>query len=93
MTGSPVARVWRTYVGGSAMAVALATGLWTAQPAVLAQQAPAAPAAASTLPAKLSDAEFWKLVSDISEPGGYFRITDNYTSNEIEVGPHVHDAP
>jgi hypothetical protein len=25
-------------------------------------------------------------VSDISEPGGYFRITDNYTSNENEIG-------
>jgi hypothetical protein len=38
------------------------------------------------LPARLSDAEFWKLVGDISEPGGFFRITDNYTSNEREVG-------
>jgi hypothetical protein len=25
-------------------------------------------------------------VTDISEPGGYFRITDNFTSNEMEVG-------
>jgi hypothetical protein len=24
--------------------------------------------------------------SDVSEPGGYFRITDNFTSNEREVG-------
>ncbi len=38
------------------------------------------------LPEKLTDAEFWKLASDISEPGGYFRIADNYTSNEREVG-------
>jgi hypothetical protein len=81
-----VARVWRVYVGGSVMAVALATGLWTTPPAVLAQQAAAAPAAASTLPAKLSDADFWKLESDISEPGGYFRIADNFTSNENEIG-------
>lgn len=86
MTQSAVARVWRVYVGGSVMAVVLAAGLWTAQPAVLAQQAATAPAAASSLPAKLSDADFWKLASDISEPGGYFRITDNYTSNENEVG-------
>ena len=86
MTGSAVTRVWRTYVGGSAMAAVFATGLWTAQPAVLAQQSAVAPAPASTLPAKLSDADFWKLASDISEPGGYFRITDNYTSNENEVG-------
>jgi hypothetical protein len=42
--------------------------------------------ATATLPSRLSDGEFWKLVSDISEPGGFFRITDNYTSNEREVG-------
>src|SRR6476659_9444871 len=41
---------------------------------------------AAALPDRLGDAEHWKLVSDISEPGGYFRITDNYTSNEREVG-------
>jgi hypothetical protein len=41
---------------------------------------------APALPDRLSDAEFWKLVTDISEPGGYFRITDNYTSNEPEIG-------
>src|SRR5262249_36444836 len=55
-------------------------------------RAGAAPAAASTvassgaLPTRLSDAEYWKLEQDISEPGGYFRIEDNYTSNEGEVG-------
>ena len=38
------------------------------------------------IPDRLSDAEFWRLQSDISEPGGYFRIEDNYTSNEMEVG-------
>lgn len=41
---------------------------------------------AQRLPEKLTDAEFWALVSDISEPGGYFRISDNFTSNEMEVG-------
>ena len=40
----------------------------------------------SRLPERLSDAEFWKLLTDISEPGGYFRIVDNFTSNEREVG-------
>lgn len=39
-----------------------------------------------TLPDRLGDAEYWKLESDISEPGGYFRIEDNYTSNEQEIG-------
>jgi hypothetical protein len=48
---------------------------------------PAAPAVrAPALPERLGDAEFWRLVTDMSEPGGYFRIEDNYTSNEIEVG-------
>lgn len=36
-------------------------------------------------PARLSDADFWTLEQQISEPGGYFQITDNYTSNEAEV--------
>lgn len=35
---------------------------------------------------RLGDREFWQLVTDISEPGGYFRIEDNFTSNETEVG-------
>ena len=43
-------------------------------------------AAVPSLADHLSDAEFWNLVSDISEPGGFFRITDNFTSNELEVG-------
>ena len=55
-------------------------------PAMAAGQAAPAVVAGATLPARLSDAEYWQLVSDISEPGGYFRITDNYTSNEREVG-------
>ncbi len=53
--------------------------------AIAAAQAPATPSA-KALPAKLSDAEFWKLVSDISEPDAYFRIVDNFTSNESEIG-------
>ncbi|MEQ1691945.1 MAG: hypothetical protein ABMA00_11705 [Gemmatimonas sp.] len=40
----------------------------------------------ASLPTRLTDAEYWKLLTDISEPGGYFRITDNYTSNEPEIG-------
>ena len=38
------------------------------------------------LPQWLSDGDFWALSNRISEPGGYFRIEDNYTSNEMEVG-------
>jgi hypothetical protein len=37
--------------------------------------------AASSIPTKLSDSAFWKLVTDFSEPGGYFR-SDNFVSNE-----------
>ena len=43
--------------------------------------APASPTVASSIPEKLSDAEFWKLVTDFSESNGYFR-SDNYVSNE-----------
>src|SRR5580765_3984893 len=39
-------------------------------------------AAADTLPQRLSDQEFWKMVEDFSEPDGFFR-SDNLLSNEI----------
>jgi hypothetical protein len=68
-----------------ALPLVLATSL-SIRPATAAAGSGQAPAKASSLPSRLSDAEFWKLVSDISEPGGYFRISDNYTSNEREVG-------
>ncbi len=55
---------------------------WTPLAARSAQTA----TAVASLPARLSDADFWKLTSDISEPGGYFQIADNFTSNEGEVG-------
>ena len=41
----------------------------------------AAPIAAQGIPTKLSDSAYWKLVTDISEQGGYFR-SDNFVSNE-----------
>ena len=42
-------------------------------------------APAWALPDRLTDQEFWKLVTDSSEPGGYFRNSDitNLTSNEM----------
>ena len=61
----------------AALCVALSTPMF-------AQTATTTPA--RSLPGRLSDSLFWKLVGDISEPGGYFRITDNFTSNEREVG-------
>jgi hypothetical protein len=68
----------RTSLRSATVAALIALGI-----SLSAWQAPVKPAA---LPEKLSDADFWSLEQDISEPGGYFRITDNYTSNEIEVG-------
>jgi hypothetical protein len=44
------------------------------------------PYQAAALPERLSDVEFWALVSRMSEPDGFFRLTDNFTSNELEVG-------
>ena len=34
-----------------------------------------------TLPARLSNEEFWRMVTEFSEAGGYFR-SDNFLSNE-----------
>src|SRR5438034_9431331 len=38
--------------------------------------------AADTLPIKLSDAAYWKMISDFSEPGGFFQL-EIITSNEV----------
>ena len=39
-------------------------------------------ASAQELPSRLADSTFWKLITDFSEPGGYFR-SDNFVSNEL----------
>lgn len=39
-------------------------------------------APADSIPSRLTDAEFWSLVTEMSEPGGYFR-SDNLVSNEV----------
>src|SRR5271168_3355384 len=38
--------------------------------------------AAETLPSQLSDADYWKMISDFSEPNGYFQY-EIVTSNEV----------
>jgi hypothetical protein len=63
---------------------ALAAALTSAQAPLVAQSAPAV--ASVALPSRIPDAEYWKTINDLAEPGGYFRIPDNFTSNEIEVG-------
>ena len=55
------------------MLVAAMVALWPARQTNL---------SAESLPSRLSDGEFWKLVTDFSEPNGYFR-SDNLLSNEI----------
>ena len=42
-----------------------------------------APVRPAELPSRLSDGEFWRIVTDFSEPNGYFR-SDNLTSNELD---------
>src|SRR5262249_53747768 len=38
--------------------------------------------AAEPLPAKITDDAFWKMITDFSEEGGYFRF-ENFLSNEL----------
>ena len=40
------------------------------------------PVAADNLPAQVDDEAFWQMISEFSEPGGYFR-SDNFLSNEM----------
>src|SRR5580692_4888586 len=42
---------------------------------------PGTPLSAESLPSRLSDDAFWHLVTDFSEPNGFFR-SDNFLSNE-----------
>lgn len=63
-----VARVPRARVGAlaiAALAVLLAARL----------------AAAQGIPERLADSTFWRMMTELSEPGGYFR-SDNFISNE-----------
>ncbi|HEY5061234.1 MAG TPA: hypothetical protein VII52_06835, partial [Gemmatimonadaceae bacterium] len=78
----PVSAALIALLAGCGVPATVARPLGT--PPASSSSAAARPAPA--LPGRLSDSAFWKLESDISEPGGYFRIEDNYTSNETEVG-------
>ena len=70
-------------MGSFIRALAAVTPLLLASPAPRAAQAQVV---AARLPDRLTDGEFWTLLSAISEPGGWFRIQDNFTSNEREIG-------
>src|SRR5882672_9264591 len=52
---------------------------------------PGSDVGSGSLPTRLSNSEFWTMVTDFSEPGGYFH-SDNYLSNEIgfqEIIPNL----
>ena len=66
----------RSYRTRLVAAAALVIGLVALAPA------PAVRAAADTIPARLTDQEFWRLSEEMSEPNGSFR-SDNMLSNEI----------
>jgi hypothetical protein len=68
-------RTHRLFAAG--LVFVLALGLFAQPPA-----AATAARDADTLPARLSDADWWKLIEDLSEPGGFFR-SDNLLSNEL----------
>jgi hypothetical protein len=70
-------RTHRLFAAG--LVFVLALGLF-AQPPAAATATVAR--AADTLPSRLSDAEWWKLIEELSEPGGFFR-SDNLLSNEL----------
>jgi hypothetical protein len=53
-------------------------GVWAAPDQA---PAPASARAADTLPARLTDRQFWNLITELSEPNGYFR-SENLVSNE-----------
>ena len=38
----------------------------------------------NTLPSEISDKEFWRLIADLSEPGGSYPY-ENFVSNELQV--------
>jgi hypothetical protein len=62
--------------------VALGVGVAVATPVALVPAQVAAPSRpAATIPDRLSDADFWRLSTDLSEPGGWFR-SENFVSNE-----------
>jgi len=65
---APRIRSWPRWIVALTIAVGAAAGLRAADP----------------LPARLTDAQFWRLVNDVSELNGTFR-SDNLVSNEVAM--------
>jgi hypothetical protein len=72
---------WRKPAAFALAGTLLLAGIWAVSPPLKTPARDAAPAAPDTLPAQLSDAEFWTMIEDFSEPNGFFR-SDNFLSNE-----------
>jgi hypothetical protein len=71
----PAGGLWRDGRLATAVLVSALACAAAAQPACRSR---------STLPAQLSDLEFWNLMADLSEPAGDFPHSDNLVSNEIQ---------
>src|SRR5256885_7584610 len=68
-----------------ALAILLACGVLAGSgDARSTQSAPGVPLTAEALPSQISDAEFWTLVGELSEPEGSFPF-DNFVSNETTI--------
>jgi len=81
-------RVWATGVAmratlRAARYVLLTASVVWARPvsAQVASSSPTVPRAVNRVPAQLADSTFWRLVTELSEPAGWFR-SENYVSNE-----------
>jgi hypothetical protein len=72
---------WRRTLGAAFLLMGCGRTAPAPALAATAAQPAASRAAPSQIPAALTDAEFWRMVTDFSEPGGFFR-SDNFVSNE-----------
>ena len=78
--GLPVLQLRGWCLGLAAVAVT-ACARPSPNPAGGARDSRAASTDASRIPARLADSTFWRMVTEFSEPGGFFR-SDNFVSNE-----------
>ena len=75
---------WRKRAVFAVAGTLLLVGIWAASVTLKSPPRDALPSVPDTLPAQLTDAEFWTIVEDFSEPNGYFR-SDNLLSNEASL--------
>jgi hypothetical protein len=75
---------WRKQAAFAGAGTLLIAGIWAASLTLKSPPRDALPPVPDTLPAQLTDTEFWAIVEDFSEPNGYFR-SDNLLSNEASL--------